>query len=479
MRFETLTFEQIRPLLEKREIDCSTLVDYFLKRIKQNQRLNAFISVFDEQAVERAQVIDEKLAKGTAGKCAGLIIAIKDLICVKNQRTTCGSHILDNFVSPYDATIIKRLFAEDAIIIGKTNMDEFAMGSSNENSYFGPVLNPHDPERVPGGSSGGSAVAVASGQCTASIGTDTGGSIRQPASFCGVVGLKPTYGRVSRFGLIAFASSLDQIGPIARSVADSAIILENIAGYDPYDSTSANLSVPNYTSVLGREVKGLKVGLPKEYYTEGLEPAVREAIQQGIEYLKSAGAVIEEVSLPHTDYAVAAYYIIATAEASSNLARYDGTRYGFRAKGNLDLETMYVKTRSQGFGEEVKRRIMLGTYVLSAGYYEAYYRKAQKVRTLIKRDFDQAFKSYDCLIAPNSPTTAFKLGEKIDDPITMYLSDIFTVSVNLAGVPAMSLPVGKDSKKLPIGLQIIARPFDEAMIFRIAHFLEKKFANSV
>lgn len=476
MRFETFTFEQIRLLLKNRKVDCVTLVDYFLKRIQQNQKLNAFITVFNEQAVERARLIDEKLANGTAGSCAGLIIAIKDLICTKNQSTTCGSHILDNFISTYDATIIKRLLTEDAIIIGKTNMDEFGMGSSNENSHFGPVLNPHDFERVPGGSSGGSAVAVADGQCNASLGTDTGGSIRQPAAFCGVVGLKPTYGRVSRFGLVAYASSLDQIGPITRSVSDSASILEVIAGHDLYDSTSVNLPVPNYSTALNGNVKDLKIGLPKEYFTGGLDTEIKAAIQKGIEYLKGAGAIVEEMSLPHTDYAIAAYYIIATAEASSNLARYDGTRYGFRAKGDFDLEDMYVKTRSQGFGEEVKRRIMLGTYVLSAGYYEAYYRRAQKVRTLIKQDFDQAFESFDCLITPTSPTTAFKLGEKINDPITMYLSDIYTVSVNLAGVPAMSIPISNDNKNLPIGLQIIAKSFDEEMIFRVAHFLEKKVA---
>lgn len=476
MKFITSSFQQLRSLLKKKDIDCVAVVGDFLERIDRNKKLNAFISVFQKQAIERARLIDKKISNGEEGKCAGLVIAIKDLISVKNEQLTCGSHILDNFISPYDATVVKRLLAEDAIIIGKTNMDEFAMGSSNETSYFGPVLNPHAPERVPGGSSGGSAVAVTDGQCTASLGTDTGGSIRQPASFCGVVGLKPTYGRVSRFGLVAYASSLDQIGPITRSVPDSATVLEIIAGYDPLDSTSANIPVPDYMNALNRGVKGLRIGLPKEYFTEGLDREVRQSIQNAIELLKAAGAVVEEISLPHTDYAIAAYYIIATAEASSNLARYDGVRYGFRASGDFDLETMYVKTRSQGFGEEVKRRIMLGTYVLSAGYYDAYYRKAQQVRTLIKRDFEHAFERCDCLITPTAPTTAFKLGDKLDDPITMYLSDIYTVSVNLAGVPAISIPVGNDSNNLPVGLQIIARPFDEAMLFRISHFIEQKIA---
>ena len=472
MSIDTSSFSRIRSLIQKNEIDCTSLVSHYLKRIQEKQNLNAYLSVFDRTAPEQARRVDEKIRAGNAGKLAGLVIAIKDLICIKNEPTTCGSRILENFIPPYDATVIERLLAEDAILIGKTNMDEFAMGSSNETSYFGPALNPHDPERVPGGSSGGSAVAVADGLCTASLGSDTGGSIRQPASLCGIVGLKPTYGRVSRFGLVAYASSLDQIGPFTRTVSDSARILDVIAGYDPNDSTSANVPLPDFSAALTQDCAGLKIGLPREYFAEGLNPEVKDAIERAIDELRSNGAIVEEISLPHTEYAIACYYIIATAEASSNLARFDGTRYGFRAEGDFDLESMYVKTRSQGFGEEVKRRIMLGTYVLSAGYYDAYYRKAQRVRALIKRDFDRAFEKYDCIITPTSPTTAFKLGEKLDDPITMYLSDIYTVSVNLAGIPALSVPVGPDSNRLPIGLQIMAKPFDEAMLFRVGQAIE-------
>ncbi|MBN1350651.1 Asp-tRNA(Asn)/Glu-tRNA(Gln) amidotransferase subunit GatA [candidate division KSB1 bacterium] len=474
LAFETADFQQLRPLLDNKTVDCVTLVDSYLKRIRQHQRLNAFISVFDDRARQAAAAIDLKIKTGDAGKLAGLVIAIKDLICIKNERTTCGSKILSNFIPPYDAFVIKRLLAEDAILIGKTNMDEFGMGSSTENSHFGAALNPHDMARVPGGSSGGSAVAVADGQCTASLGTDTGGSIRQPASFCGVVGLKPTYGRVSRFGLVAYASSLDQIGPITRSVPDAAMLLQVIAGHDRRDSTSASLPVPDYSSGMKNGVSGLKVGVPREYISESVQLEVSAAIERTIDSLRQGGASIEQTSLPHSKYAIATYYIIATAEASSNLARYDGTRFGYRAGDADDLESMYVKTRSQGFGEEVKRRIMLGTYVLSAGYYDAYYRKAQKVRTLIKQDFDRAFEKFDVLIAPTAPTTAFGLGEKLDDPLTMYLSDIFTVSINLAGVPAISIPVGYDSNKLPIGAQVIAKAYNEATLFHVGYFLEQE-----
>jgi len=371
--------------------------------------------------------------------------------------------------------VIERLLEEDAIIIGKTNLDEFAMGSSTENSYFGPTLNPFDETRVPGGSSGGSAVAVAVGLCTTALGSDTGGSIRQPASFCGVYGLKPTYGRVSRFGLVAFASSFDTIGPLANSTRDIALVLQVIAGRDENDSTCADVPVPDYLSFIGLDVKGLRVGVPEEYFSLGLDDEVREAIQKRIDFLSENGAIIEKISLPHTEYNIPTYYILVTAEASSNLARYDGARYGYRASGVKSLYEMYVKSRSEGFGAEVKRRIMLGTYVLSAGYYEAYYRKAQKVRRLIKEDFDRAFEKVDVIITPTSPTTAFKLGEKIDDPLQMYLSDIYTVSVNLAGVPAINVPVGFDSKGLPIGMQIIGRQFDEGTILRVSDFIERNF----
>jgi aspartyl-tRNA(Asn)/glutamyl-tRNA(Gln) amidotransferase subunit A len=471
--FKQLSFSQARELLTRREVTCHGLVEHYLSKINEGADINAFISVFGERALQRAEQVDLKIREKRAGKLAGLILAVKDIIAIKDHRLTCGSRILENFVSPYDATIIQKLEAEDALIIGKTNMDEFAMGSSNENSFFGPVKNPHDKERVPGGSSGGSCAAVAAEMAMAALGTDTGGSIRQPASFCGVVGLKPTYGRVSRFGLVAFASSLDQIGPITRTVEDAARIVEILAGPDDRDSTSAPVEVPEFSKQLSDDVNGLRIGLPGEYFSEGLNDEVRRAIESTAEKLKHGGAQIVDVSLPHTEYAIATYYILATAEASSNLARYDGARYGFRADGVKDLEEMYVQTRSQGFGEEVKRRIMLGTYVLSAGYYDAYYRKSQKVRTLIKQDFDLAFKKCDCLLTPTAPTTAFKLGEKTSDPLEMYLSDIYTVSVNLAGLPAISVPSGVDSKNLPIGAQIIGRAFDETTVLRVGSCIEK------
>lgn len=452
---------------------CEATTAEYLQRIEAQKHLNAFLAVFSEEARERARAIDKKLSAGNAGPLAGMVLAIKDVICMEGKRVTCGSRILENFESLYDATVIQRLAAADAIFIGKTNMDEFAMGSSNENSAFGPVYNPIDEARVPGGSSGGSAVAVAAGMATAALGSDTGGSIRQPAAMTGIVGLKPTYGRVSRYGLVAFASSFDQIGPFATTVRDVARVLTVIAGYDPCDSTSANVPVPDYAQALTSNVSGLRVGIPKEYYTEALDKEIHEAIMQRIDVLKKNGAIVKEVSLPHSEYTIATYYILTTAEASSNLARYDGARYGVRAKGAKDLIEMYTKSRSEGFGAEVKRRIMLGTYVLSAGYYEAYYRKAQKVRRLIKEDFDKAFAEIDCIITPTSPTTAFKLGEKIDDPLTMYLSDIYTVSANLAGIPGISIPCGTDKQGLPIGLQILGRQFDEATILRVADFLER------
>ena len=471
-----LDYSATRSLLEKGEISASEVVDSYLEQIGARKDLNAFVTVYADEARARAAEVDAKLAKGTAGKLAGMVVAVKDNIVIKDKRATCGSRILENFVSPYSATVVEKLLSEDSIIIGKTNMDEFAMGSSNETSYFGPVKNPHDPERIPGGSSGGSAVAVAAGMAAAALGSDTGGSIRQPAAMCGVIGLKPTYGLVSRFGLVAFASSLDQIGPFSRSVKDAALLLSVIAGHDPRDSTSAPVQIPDYFAGMDKGVKGLRIGFPREYFGEGIQPEVKAAVQNVLQKLEEGGAAVEEISLPHTEYAVATYYILATAEASSNLARYDGVRYGYRSSRAKNLLEMYENTRSEGFGDEVKRRIMLGTYVLSAGYYEAYYRKAQKVRTLIKQDFDRALETYDCIVTPTAPTTAFKLGEKLDDPLQMYLSDIFTISVNLAGINGLSIPCGRDSRNLPIGAQIITGPFNEAMTFRVARYLEQALA---
>ncbi len=468
-----ITIPRLQEKLRGREITCAKVVDDYLSRIGNANALNAFLGIFPDRARARAKEVDVKINSGAAGKLAGVVIAVKDILAIKGERLTCGSRILENFVSPYDATVIKKLEAADAIIIGKTNMDEFAMGSSTENSAFGPVKNPVNPGYVPGGSSGGSAVAVAANLATAGLGTDTGGSIRQPAALCGVVGMKPTYGRVSRFGLVAFASSLDQIGPFANSVEDVARILEVICGHDERDSTSAPVAVEEFSKFLNGEVKGKVIGLPKEYLSDGVQKEIREAVAAATDRLQKAGATIKEVSLPHTKYAIATYYIICTAEASSNLARYDGARYGHRAKEAKSLEEMYLNSRSEGFGPEVKRRIMLGTYVLSAGYYEAYYRHAQKVRTLIRRDFEQAFSACDVLLTPTTPTTAFKLGEKTADPLEMYLADIFTVSVNLAGAPAISIPAGVDAKGLPIGLQIIGKAFDEKNVLQVGHFLEK------
>ena len=430
-KFDVLTYDQIREKLLSGELTCESIVKRYLEKIKEFERLNAFLSVFEKKAIQRAVEIDEKIKNGYVGKLAGMVIAIKDNICVKDEKCTCASMILENFVSIYNATAVERLLNEDAIVIGKTNLDEFAMGSSTENSYFGPTLNPYDEDRVPGGSSGGSAVAVAAGLSTTALGSDTGGSIRQPAAFCGVYGLKPTYGRVSRFGLVAFASSFDVIGPFGNSTKDVALVLQVIAGRDENDSTSADVPVPDYLSYLDKDVKGLRVGVPVEYFAEGLDDEIREAIEKRLDFLRESGAILEKISLPHTEYNIPTYYILVTAEASSNLARYDGARYGYRSPQAKSLYEMYVKSRSEGFGAEVKRRIMLGTYVLSAGYYEAYYRKAQKVRRLIKEDFDKAFEKVDVIITPTSPTTAFKLGEKTDDPLKMYLSDIYTVSVNL------------------------------------------------
>jgi len=412
-------------------------------------------------------------AENKKGKLAGMPVLLKDNICVKDEETTCGSKILKGFKPPYDATVARKLKNEGAVLIGKANMDEFAFGSSCETSCYGPTKNPWDLERIPGGSSGGSAAAVSADETILALGSDTGGSIRQPAGLCGVVGLKPTYGRVSRYGLIAFASSLDQIGPITKDVLDAALMLNVIAGYDEMDSTSVDTPVPDYTKSLVKDILGLRIGVPKEYFIEGIDKEVEASVRKAIDILKDLGAKIVDISLPHTQYAVSTYYIVAPAEASSNLARFDGVQYGFRAEDANDLVDMYVKTRSEGFGNEAKRRILLGAYCLSTGYYDAYYLKAQKVRTKIKEDFDNAFKICDCIITPTSPTPAFKIGEKAGDPLSMYLSDIFTISANLAGLPAMSIPCGFSENNLPIGLHILAKPFDEETIFRVAYTFEQ------
>ncbi len=466
------TYQRFRKKLLSGEASCKTSVEGYLKQAKSNSHLNAFLQLFDE-SIEAAEQVDAKIKAGNAGKLAGLVLGVKDVIAMKDKRLTCGSRILENFVSVYDATVIERLRREDVIIVGKTNMDEFAMGSSTEFSGFGTVLNPADTTRVPGGSSGGSAAAVAAGLCHVALGTDTGGSIRQPASFCGVVGLKPTYGRVSRYGLVAFASSFDVIGPFANSVYDIALILEVLAGHDERDSTSAEKPVPAYTSLLDRDVRKLRVGIAKEALSAGVADEVRQAVERQIDSLRASGVEIREVSMPHLDYTIPTYYILATAEASSNLERYDGARYGHRDMSVEELEEMYVRSRTEGFGPEVKRRIMLGTFVLSAGYYDAYYRKAQSVRRVIKQDFDDAFREVDAIITPTAPTTAFKIGEKTSDPLQMYLSDIFTVSANLAGIPGISVPVGRDSSQLPIGLQLLGRQFEEETILTLANHIEQ------
>jgi aspartyl-tRNA(Asn)/glutamyl-tRNA(Gln) amidotransferase subunit A len=467
-------FASLQARLHAGETTCEKITEEYLHSIERHKRLNAFLEVYSEKAIDRSREIDRKIFAEKAGPLAGMVVAVKDLICLKGKRVTCGSKTLEKFTSPYDATVVSRLEEADAVIIGKTNMDEFAMGSSNENSAYGQVLNPVDESKVPGGSSGGSAVAVAAGLATTSLGSDTGGSIRQPASFCGVVGLKPTYGRVSRFGLVAFASSFDQIGPFGNSVKDVAAVLSVIAGHDPNDSTSVELPVPSYQDKLPGDVKGLRIGLPKECFTSALDKEIGDAIMRKVEILQANGAHVKEVSLPHSEYMIATYYILTMAEASSNLARYDGARYTKRTEHVKDLNDMYTRSRSEGFGDEVKRRIMLGTYVLSSGYYDAYYLKAQKVRRLIKNDFDAVFREIDCLITPTSPTTAFGLKEKIDDPLTMYLSDIYTVSANLAGIPGISIPCGVDHQNLPIGLQILGKQFDEETILRVADFLETR-----
>jgi len=469
-----LTLHAAGEKLRSRELSSQELTEAVYRRIGETgDRVQAYITLCRDAALAQAKQADDRLKRdGAAPPLLGIPIAVKDNFLTRGLGTTCASKMLGNFISPYDATAIKRLRDAGAVIIGKTNLDEFAMGSSAENSAFFPTHNPWNLERVPGGSSGGSAAAVAADQCIAALGTDTGGSIRQPAACCGVVGLKPTYGRVSRYGIIAFASSMDQVGPLTKEVRDSALLLEALAGRDPADSTSVERPVPRYSEALSGDVRGLRLGVPREYFVSGMAPAVERAVRDAIALLGKNGAAVEDISLPHTEYAVAVYYIVATAEASSNLARYDGMRYGHRAAGK-DLNETYRLSREQGFGPEVKRRIMLGTYALSAGYYDAYYLKAQRVRALIKKDFDEAFQRCDAIITPTAPTTAFKIGEKMQDPLQMYLSDIYTISINLAGLPALSLPCSFDQDGMPIGMQIIGKPFDEATILRLAHAYEQ------
>jgi aspartyl-tRNA(Asn)/glutamyl-tRNA(Gln) amidotransferase subunit A len=465
---------ELHERLVKKEISVSDLVDESYKRIHEvEDKVKAFLTLDEERAREKAKQLDEKLATDEPkGLLFGMPIGIKDNIVTKGLRTTCASKILENFDPIYDATVMNKLHEAETITIGKLNMDEFAMGSSTENSGFHKTHNPWNLETVPGGSSGGSAAAVAAGEVPFALGSDTGGSIRQPAAFCGVVGLKPTYGRVSRFGLVAFASSLDQIGPITRTVEDNAYLLQAIAGLDPNDSTSANIDVPDYVSALTGDIKGLKIAVPKEYLGEGVSEEARQAVLNALKVLEGLGATWEEVSLPHSKYGVATYYLLASSEASANLARFDGIRYGYRAKDAENLIDLYKKTRAEGFGDEVKRRIMLGTFALSSGYYDAYYKKAQQVRSLIKKDFEDVFEKYDVIIGPTTPTPAFKIGEKIDDPLTMYANDILTIPVNLAGVPGISVPCGF-ANGLPLGLQIIGKHFDESTVYRVAHAFEQ------
>jgi aspartyl-tRNA(Asn)/glutamyl-tRNA(Gln) amidotransferase subunit A len=463
-------------MLEKRETSSREITASVLKRMNEKEPLlNAYITPVPELAFKQADEADRRLTKGArVPSLNGIPVAVKDVLCTKGIRTTCGSKILSNYVPPYNATAVERVLNGGAVITGKTNMDEFAMGSSNENSAFGPVRNPHNPALVAGGSSGGSAAAVAAGEAVLALGTDTGGSIRLPAAFCGVAGIKPTYGRVSRYGVVAYASSLDQVGAFGRTVEDCALLLNAVCGHDPLDSTSADVKKPDFTRSLERGVKGVRIGLPREYFVKGLDVGIRERIEKTVLLLEKNGAHAVEVSLPHTRYAVSAYYLIATAEASSNLARYDGVRYGLRSRDDAaDCIEMVEETRSEGFGREVKRRIMLGTYVLSAGYYDAYYVKAQQARALIKDDFDRALERVDCLVAPVSPGPPFRIGEKTADPLQMYLVDIYTVSLNLSGLPGLSLPCG-EMDGLPVGMQIIGKPFDEETVLRVGRAVERE-----
>jgi len=464
-----LGIDEARSVLEKGEAGPVDITGSVFARIEAvEDRVRSYVTLDRDNALQTAREAE----KNAGRDLFGIPVAVKDNICTKGVKTTCSSAILNNFVPPYESTCTQNLLSAGYILTGKTNLDEFAMGSSTENSSLGHTCNPWDLTRIPGGSSGGSAAAVAADECIAAIGSDTGGSIRQPAAFCGVVGLKPTYGRVSRYGLVAFASSLDQIGPITKNVKDAALLMNIISGHDPRDSTSANVPVPDFAAAVGRDIQGLKIGIPKEYFIAGMDRDVESAVREAIRKLESLGAVPVEISLPHTEYAVAAYYILATSEASSNLARYDGVKYGRRVGGD-DLIDMYMKTRKAGFGPEVKRRIILGTYALSSGYYDAYYRKAQQVRTLVKGDFDRAFDTVDVMVTPTTPTPAFKAGEKIEDPLQMYLTDIFTISSNLAGVPAISVPCGFSTEGLPVGMQIIGRHFDEETVLKTAYAYEQ------
>jgi aspartyl-tRNA(Asn)/glutamyl-tRNA(Gln) amidotransferase subunit A len=470
------TARQLLARLERREVSALELVQAFLTHIeRQEPQVRAFLSLFPDEAIAQARALDQRRARGEpCGTLAGIPLAIKDVLCTKGKATTCGSRTLERYFAPYDAFVISRLRAADAVFIGKTNMDEFAMGSSTENSAFQITRNPWDLQRIPGGSSGGSAAAVAACMAPLALGSDTGGSIRQPASLCGIVGMKPTYGRVSRFGLVAFASSLDQIGPFAHDVADTALLLELIAGHDAMDSTSVDSPVPGYTAALEQPLPGLRVGVVQEWFGEGLDPEVASSVRQAVEVYRRLGAVVRDVSLPHSKYGVPAYYLVAPAEASSNLARYDGVHYGYRASQFDDMIDMYSRSRAEGFGAEVKRRIMLGTYALSAGYYDAYYVKALKVRRLIRQDFDKAFEEVDVVIGPTSPTPAFRAGEKSDDPLSMYLSDVYTITANLAGIGGISIPCGFTRSGLPIGLQLLAPPFEEERLLRAARMFERE-----
>jgi aspartyl-tRNA(Asn)/glutamyl-tRNA(Gln) amidotransferase subunit A len=475
----TLTIAQARDLLRNRQLSATELTDAHIAAVERARALNAFTCETPELALAMAKASDAKLTTGRGGVLEGIPLGVKDLFCTKGVRTTAGSHILDNFVPTYESTVTANLWRDGAIMLGKLNNDEFAMGSSNETSFFGPVVSPwrrknSNAALVPGGSSGGSAAAVAAHLCLGATGTDTGGSIRQPAALTGIVGIKPTYGRCSRWGIVAYASSLDQAGPFARSVADAAILLRSMAGHDPKDTTSADLAVPDYEAAVGRSIKGLKIGIPKEYRVDGMAAEIGALWQRGADWLKDGGAEVIEISLPHTRYALPAYYIVAPAEASSNLARYDGVRYGLRENGR-DVIDMYERTRAAGFGKEVRRRIMIGTYVLSAGYYDAYYLRAQQVRTLIKRDFEECFaRGVDAILTPTTPSAAFAIGEKGSvDPVEMYLNDIFTVTVNMAGLPGISVPAGLDVQGLPLGLQLIGRPFEEATLFALGSAIEQ------
>ena len=474
MELYQLTIHELQGKLRTGETTAMDILHSVYGRIAAvDDQVHAYIALMKDAAFARAEQADKEIKAGNLKALTGIPIALKDIYCTKGFPTTCGSRILHNFVPPYDATVVEKLKDAGAVFTGKTNMDEFAMGSSTETSWFGVTRNPWDLDRIPGGSSGGSAAAVAADECIASLGSDTGGSIRQPAALCGVVGMKPTYGRVSRFGLVAFASSLDQIGPFTKDTEDCAIIMNAIAGYDPRESTSVNQPVPDYREFLNRDIKGWTIGIPKEYFIDGIDGEVMAAIRQAIKTLEGAGAKCLEISLPHTEYCLAVYYIVAPAEASSNLARYDGVKYGFRSLDGRDLLDMYKKSRSTGFGAEVKRRIIIGTYVLSSGYYDAYYKKASQVRALIRRDFDEAFKQCDVILTPTTPTPAFKIGEKTDDPMQMYLSDIFTISTNLAGIPGMSIPCGFSANGLPIGMQFLAGHFKEERLIQIGSAFEK------